>query len=62
MAKQSPFAVINNYWNAMMYANHVYSNPSSGLISTVSAITAADAKKFHEKYYRPNGSVISNRW
>ncbi|HTE23851.1 M16 family metallopeptidase [Flavitalea sp.] len=59
VAKQSPFSVINYYWNAMMYANHVYSNPSSGLISTVNAITADDAKKFHEKYYRPNGSVIA---
>ncbi|RYZ27251.1 MAG: insulinase family protein [Chitinophagaceae bacterium] len=59
VAKQSPFAVINYYWNAMMYANHVYSKPSSGLISTVNAVTAADAKKFHEKFYRPNGSVLA---
>ena len=59
VAKQSPRSVINYYWNAMMYANHVYANPSQGLISTVSAITANDAKKFHEKYYRPNGSVLA---
>ena len=59
IAKQSPFSVINYYWNAMMYANHVYSNPSPGLISTVNALSADDAKKFHEKYYRPNGSVLA---
>jgi zinc protease len=59
VAKQSPSSVINYYWNAMMYANHVYANPSSGLISTITSISADDAKKFHEKYYRPNGSVIA---
>jgi zinc protease len=59
VAKQSPSAVINNYWNAMMYGNHVYGNAPSGLVSTINSMTAADAKKFHEKYYRPNGSVIS---
>jgi predicted Zn-dependent peptidase len=42
-----------------MYNDHVYSNPSSGLISTVSALTPDDAKQFHAKYYRPNGSVLA---
>jgi zinc protease len=59
VAKQSPSSVINNYWNAMMYANHVYANPASGLISTITSISAADAKKFHDKYYRPNESVLA---
>jgi predicted Zn-dependent peptidase len=59
LARQSPRSVVANYWNELMYANHVYSNPSSGLVSTVSAITADDVKKFHAQYYRPNGSVLA---
>ena len=59
VARQSPRSVIMNYWNELMYGDHVYSNPSMGLISTVSAITAADVKNFHAKYYRPNGSVLA---
>ncbi len=59
VARQSPRSVIMNYWNQLMYADHVYSNPSMGLISTVSAITTEDVKKFHAMYYRPNGSVLA---
>jgi zinc protease len=59
VARQSPRMVINNYWNAVMYGSHVYANPATGLVSTVSAITPADAKKFHATYYRPNGSVLA---
>jgi zinc protease len=59
VARQSPRMVINNYWNAMMYGSHVYSNPPTGLVSTVTAITPADARKFHSTYYRPNGSVLA---
>lgn len=59
MARQSPRAVTSNYWNKMMYGNHVYGNPASGLVSTVSAITVGDLQKFHSTYYRPNGSVLA---
>ena len=59
LARQSPRGVIGSYWNKMMYGDHVYGNPSSGLVSTVSAITPDDLKKFHAQYYRPNGSVLA---
>jgi zinc protease len=59
LSRQSPRAVITNYWSKMMYGNHVYGNPPSGLVSTVSAIDAADLKQFHANYYRPNGSVLA---
>lgn len=57
--RQSPQSVMPEFWNSLMFPSHVYSIPPDGLLSTVSGIIAEDAKKFHAKYYRPNGSVIA---
>lgn len=58
-AKESPRAVIDDYFNQVIYADHPYSNPESGRIPTVSTLTDEDVKKFYGSHYVPNGSAIA---
>jgi zinc protease len=58
-AKESPRNVIGNYFDKMYYGDHVYGNPVSGKISTVSALTVEDLKGFYSASYTPNGSAIA---
>jgi len=58
-AKESPRSVIDDYYSGMLYAGHVYANPVSGRINTVSKITADDVKKFYKSFYMPNGAAIA---
>ncbi len=58
-AKESPRNVIGNYFDQLLYGNHVYANPADGKKATVAKLTAADAKKFYKANYQPNGSAIS---
>lgn len=58
-AKESPRNVIGSYFDKFLYGNHVYGNVIEGKISTVTAITANDLKKFYEENYVPGGSAIS---
>ncbi|MGZ8537643.1 MAG: M16 family metallopeptidase, partial [Flavisolibacter sp.] len=58
-AKESPGAVIGNYFNQVIYGDHPYSNPNNGRISTTGKLTADDAKKFYQSHYIPNGSAIA---
>jgi predicted Zn-dependent peptidase len=58
-ARESPRNVIGNYFDQLLFGEHVYANPESGRISTVAKLTAADAKKFYQTNYIPNGSAIA---
>lgn len=58
-AKESPGAVIGNYFNQVIYGDHPYSNPNNGRISTTGKLTAEDARKFYQSHYIPNGSAIA---
>jgi len=58
-AQESPRSVIGDYFNGMIYSNHVYANPVSGRIATVGTIKAADAQKFYHSHYMPNGAAIA---
>jgi predicted Zn-dependent peptidase len=58
-AKESPGAVIGNYFNQVIYGDHPYSNPNNGRISTTGKLTPEDAKKFYQSHYIPNGSAIA---
>jgi len=58
-AKESPRNVIGSYFDKFLYGDHVYGNAIEGKISTVSAITAGDLKKFYSENYVPGGSAIS---
>jgi zinc protease len=58
-AKESPRSVIGSYFDKFMYGEHVYGNVVQGKISTVTAISSDDLKKFYKENYIPNGSAIS---
>lgn len=58
-AKESPRQVIDDYYNGMLYAGHVYANPVSGRISTVGKISVDDIRKFYKSFYMPNGAAIA---
>ncbi len=58
-AKESPRSVIGSYFDKFLYGDHVYGNVVQGKISTVTAITADDLKKFYKENYIPNGAAIS---
>lgn len=57
--KESPRAVIGSYFDKFLYGDHVYGNIVQGKISTVSPLTAADARKFYTDNYLPEGSAIA---
>ncbi|MES1214949.1 MAG: pitrilysin family protein, partial [Bacteroidota bacterium] len=58
-AKERPRAVIGSFFDKFLYGDHVYGNIVSGTISTVTTLTADDAKKFYKENYIPNGSAIA---
>lgn len=58
-AKESPRAVIGNYYDQLIYANHAYANPVWGSIPSVTKITIDDVKKFYQNYYMPNDAAIA---
>jgi zinc protease len=58
-AKESPRSVIGSYFDKFLYGDHVYGNVVQGRVSTVSAITVDDLKKFYKENYVPAGSAIA---
>ncbi len=58
-AKESPGRVIGNYFDMLMYGNTVYANPVAGHTTTLSSITADDARKFYNSHYIPNGAAMA---
>lgn len=58
-SKESPRAVISNYYNAFVYQNHVYGNAVDGDQESVAAITVSDLKQFYTNNYIPNNTAIA---
>jgi predicted Zn-dependent peptidase len=58
-AKESPRNVIGEYYDQLLYGNHVYANPENGRSNTVARLSATDAKRFYQRNYIPNGSAIA---
>lgn len=58
-AKESPRSVIGGQFDKFLYGNHVYGNIIGGTVSSVTAITPADLKKFYTANYIPSGSAIA---
>lgn len=57
--KESPRAVIGNYFDKLLYGNHVYGNVIQGDISSVGKLTVEDIKSFYKTNYKPNQAAIS---
>ncbi len=57
--KESPRSVIENYFDKLLYGNHVYGNSLTGTNTTVETITINDVKNFYANNYIPNNAAIS---
>lgn len=58
-AKESPRSVIGSFFDKFLYGEHVYGNVVQGKISTVTAITADDLRKFYKENYVPGSSALA---
>lgn len=57
--KDQPGIVADKVYSLLTFGDqHPYGRPSSGTEATVSGITTADLKKFHETHYRPNNATL----
>jgi zinc protease len=57
--KESPRGVINSYFNRFVYEGHPYANPLTGTPSSVSGVSATDARQFYQKYYTADRAAIA---
>lgn len=57
--QEQPFNLAFNQLRSQMYPQHPYGSPVLGTQETVSALTAADLKSYHQTYFRPDNLVIS---
>ena len=57
--KESPRAVIGDYFDKLLFGNHVYANSLSGKEATVEKLTVNDVKEFYAANYTPDHSAIS---
>lgn len=57
--KESPRAVIGNYFDKLLYGNHVYGNVIQGNIISIGKLTVEDIKSFYNTNYKPNQAAIS---
>lgn len=58
-AAESPRAVIGNYFNKLVYADHPYGNVVNGTVSSVSSIELAEIKAFYRTWYTPDNAAIT---
>lgn len=56
--KESPRAVIENYFEKLIFGDHVYGNSLSGKTSTVEKLTINDIKEFYSENYKPNHTAL----
>ena len=57
--KESPRAVIGNYFNAFIFNNFPYATPTDGIKSTVEKLSAEDVKLFYKSNYTTGKGAIS---
>ena len=57
--RQNPGALASEAFYKAVYGDHPYGHPSSGTEETVSALTLADLRGFHEKHYVTSNLVIT---
>lgn len=57
--KESPRAIIGNYFDKLLYGKHVYGNEIQGNNASVEKLTVDDVKSFYNTNYKPNQAAIS---
>jgi zinc protease len=56
--KESPRVKVEQFFNALLYADHAYANTVSGTVDSVKNITLKDVKGFHETWFSPRNSAL----
>jgi len=57
--QDEPEIVAEKAFDGLIFSPHPYHRPVKGLESTLPAITRADLIEFHERYYRPNNTIMA---
>jgi zinc protease len=55
---KNPLARLERQINAALYGSHPYGNPEIGLEPEIANLSGEDLRCFHERYYRPNNSIL----
>lgn len=58
-ATESPRSVQQNYWDKLIYGDHVYANATGGTSAGVGLLTREDLTSFYAAHYVPDGSALS---
>lgn len=56
--EESPAEVASEAFSNMLYGDHPYAHPDSGMMATVSKLKAADLLKFYKQYYVANNALV----
>ncbi|MGH9469387.1 MAG: M16 family metallopeptidase [Terriglobia bacterium] len=56
--RDDPGYLADTAFERVVFAGTRYSHPAEGVAASVRRITPRDLKKFHARYYRPNGAVL----
>jgi zinc protease len=59
LVRQSPSEIASQAFYRRLYGEHPYAHPTIGDEDSVNAITAADAVRFHARYYVAGNAVIA---
>ncbi|HEY9648539.1 MAG TPA: pitrilysin family protein [Chroococcidiopsis sp.] len=57
--QEQPFAIAQQQLRRLMYGEHPYALPGLGTEATVSQLTQADLRHYHQTFFRPDNIVIS---
>ncbi|QDF65776.1 insulinase family protein [Shewanella sp. SNU WT4] len=57
-AKESPRAVIHDYFRAQVFGSHPYGNATDGDEQSLQPMTTEAVQQFHQQYYQPNNAAI----
>ena len=57
--KQSPAAIANKTFFKHLYGKHPYASPSNGTEASINAITLAQLKAFHKRYYVKQNAMLA---
>jgi zinc protease len=57
--KDDPGTVANKAFDEIIFQGHPYRRPTNGNEETAAKITRQDLVAFHDKYYRPNRTIIA---
>ncbi|HEY5648057.1 MAG TPA: pitrilysin family protein [Nitrospiria bacterium] len=57
--EDQPGTVAEKEFNRIIFGSHPYHLPVEGTVETIDAISQADIKTFHDRFYRPNNTILA---